>query len=171
MLNMLLIHPFMTFYIAASFCFTFAVYLFPYYTKSHFLLSGELNAGTFLGTMVHKNFGHLLMNLLFLVPAWIYADSKLGIGLVFVLVLMDMLATGLIVLVADGYMCGSSGVAHFLIGLVSIIGNWGVFGIGLIIIVPEIKHLGDDTEVSHKGHLINQVAGIITGIILGFFRG
>lgn len=171
MLSILISHPFMMIYITVSFFLTVLFYIAPDFVSSYLVMQGNLNPGTFIGTMVHKNYGHFFGNLLILVPVWIYSDNVLGIGITVILVVMNMMITGLFVLCFDGCCCGASGINHMLLGIMAIMGNWGLFIFSGFIIISEFKVIGSNDNTAHGVHISWQIAGTLMAVFYCVFKG
>lgn len=165
----LLNHPVLLIFLFLSFLATVFVYLIPDFISDNLVISGNLNVGTFCGTFVHMNWGHWLGNMLFLIPVWIYADKLAGKPFITIIVLVNLLLTGIYGLISGQRLCGLSGVVFMLIGLTAIIGNWLMFGFALALFIGEFGLLGDNDKYSHGAHIIFFVLGIGIGIAKIFF--
>jgi len=171
MTNILLAHPIMTIYVVVSFILTVLFYIAPYFVQDHLVIQGQFDLGTLFGTMVHKNFGHFFGNLLILIPMWIYSDKVNGVAFTAIIVMVNMLLTGLVVLFTDGCCCGASGINHMLLGLMSIMGSWALLILSGIMLISEFKILGKNDEVAHGVHIVWQILGIILGIVMSVVAG
>lgn len=160
----LLNHPVLLAFLFLSFLATVLVYLIPDFTSDNLVISGNLNVGTFCGTFVHLNWGHLFGNYILLIPVWIYADKLAGKPFVTIIVFANLLVTGVYGLMADRRLCGLSGVVYMLVGLTGIIGNWLMFGFAIVLFIGEFSLLKDDDSISHIAHIIFFVIGIVIGL-------
>ena len=165
----LLNHPVLLAFLFFSFLATVLVYLVPNFTSNNLVISGELNVGTFCGTLVHINWGHWLGNMILLIPVWIYADKLAGIPFITIIVFANMLLTGLYGLMSDTMLCGLSGVVFMLVGLTAIIGNWLMFGFAAVLFFAEFPLLGSNDNYSHAAHIFFFVVGVGIGIAKIFF--
>ncbi len=164
----LLNHPVLFAFLVLSFFATVLVYLVPDFISDNLIISGDLNAGTFCGTFVHMNWGHLIGNYIFLIPVWIYADKLAGKPFITLIVLANLLATGIFGLISEIKLCGLSGVVYMLIGLTAIIGNWLMFGFAVLLFFSELLYLGSQDNTSHGAHIIFFILGIVIGILRCF---
>ena len=164
----LLNHPVLLAFLFLSFLATVLVYLVPDFTSDNLVISGDFNVGTFCGTFVHINWGHLIGNYLLLIPVWIYADKLAGKPFITIIVLANMLVTGVYGLMADRRLCGLSGVVFMLVGLTAIIGNWLMFGFAIVLFISEFTLLHDNDNTSHIAHIIFFVIGIAIGLTRAF---
>ena len=110
------------------------------------------------------NWGHWLGNMLFLIPVWIYADKLTSKPFITIIVLANLLLTGIYGLLSGQRLCGLSGVVFMLIGLTAILGNWLMFGFAALLFFTEFTLLGDEDGMSHGAHIIFFVLGIGRGI-------
>ena len=160
----LLNHPVLLIFLFLSFIATTLVYLVPDFTSDNLVISGTVNIGTFCGTFVHMNWGHWFNNMILLIPVWIYADKLTGKPFVTIIVLANLVLTGIYGLLSDQRLCGLSGVVFMLIGLTAILGNWLMFGFAAALFFAEFGLLGDNEPTSHGAHIIFFVLGIGIGI-------
>lgn len=158
------IHPVLSITVLLAFVATCFTYLAPDFTANNLVISGDLNVGTFCGTFVHLNWGHLIGNMIVLIPVWIYAEKLTGKSFVTVIVLVNMLVTGIFGLLSDSKLCGLSGVVYMLLGMTGIMGNWLVFGVAAILFVGEFTLLSRKDNTSHIAHIIFCIIGIGIGI-------
>jgi len=160
----LLNHPVLLIFLFLSFMATTLVYLVPDFTSNNLVISGTVNIGTFCGTFVHMNWGHWIGNMIFLIPVWIYADKLTGKPFITIIVLANLLLTGIYGLLSGQRLCGLSGVVFMLIGLTAILGNWLMFGFAAVLFFSEFFPLGDGDSMSHGAHIIFFVIGLGIGI-------
>lgn len=170
-LNLTTIHPVLSVTVLLAFVATCLTYMAPDFTSDNLVISGDFNVGTFSGTFVHINWGHFIGNIILLIPVWIYADNLAGIAFVAIIVLANMLVTGIFGLLADQRLCGLSGVVYMLVGLTAIIGNWLMFGFAIALFVAEFSLLNDNDNTSHVAHILFFVVGIVIGIVRVFILG
>ena len=160
----LLNHPVLLIFLFLSFFATTLVYLVPDFTSDNLVISGTVNIGTFCGTFVHMNWGHWFSNMIFLIPVWIYADKLTSKPFITIIVLANLLLTGIYGLLSEQRLCGLSGVVFMLIGFTAIIGNWLMFGFAAVLFVSEFVLLGEEDGMSHGAHIIFFVIGLGIGI-------
>ena len=160
----LLNHPVLLIFLFLSFFATTLVYLVPDFTSDNLVISGNVNIGTFCGTFVHMNWGHWFSNMIFLIPVWIYADKLTSKPFITIIVLANLLLTGIYGLLSDQRLCGLSGVVFMLIGLTAILGNWLMFGFAAVLFFSEFMLLGEEDGMSHVAHIIFFVLGIAIGL-------
>ena len=160
----LLNHPVLLIFLSLSFLATVFVYLIPDFISDNLVISGNLNVGTFCGTFVHMNWGHWFSNMIFLIPVWIYADKLTSKPFITIIVLANLLLTGIYGLLSDQRLCGLSGVVFMLVGLTAILGNWLMFGFAAVLFFSEFFLLGDGDRMSHGAHIIFFVLGIAIGL-------
>jgi GlpG protein len=160
----LLNHPVLLIFLFLSFMATTLVYLVPDFTSNNLVISGTVNIGTFCGTFVHMNWSHWIGNMIFLIPVWIYADKLTGKPFITIIVLANLLLTGIYGLLSGQRLCGLSGVVFMLIGLTAILGNWLMFGFAAVLFFSEFFLLGDGDNMSHGAHIIFFVVGIAIGL-------
>lgn len=160
----LLFHPVLLSFLFLSFIATVFVYLVPDFISDNLIISGNLNAGTFCGTFVHMNWGHWFSNMIFLIPVWIYADKLTSKPFITIIVLVNLLLTGIYGLLSDQRLCGLSGVVFMLIGLTAILGNWLMFGFAAVLFFSEFILLREEDGMSHGAHIIFFVLGIAIGL-------
>ena len=110
------------------------------------------------------NWGHWFSNMIFLIPVWIYADKLTSKPFVTIIVLANLLQTGIYGLLSDQRLCGLSGLVFMLIGLTAILGNWLMFGFAAVLFFSEFFLLGDGDGMSHGAHIIFFVIGLGIGI-------
>jgi len=170
MFSLIKLHSFMVIYISMSFVLTFLFYAIPEFINEHFIIQRKINLGTIFGTMVHKNYGHFFGNLLILVPLWIYSDKVLGNGFTLLLVLMNMLITGVLVFLFDGYCCGASGINHMLLGIMAIMGNPLVFIFAGCMLFFELQMIKENDYTAHGVHIGWQIAGTVMAVLYCIFR-
>lgn len=133
-MSILINHPALTVVFILSFLATVLIYLAPCFVCNNLVVSDEFNLGTFCGTLTHKNWAHWCGNIILLLPFWIYLDNKLGKSFVAILVLLNMISTGLYGLISKQSLCGLSGVVFMMIGISGIVGKWFFFFVlGIII--------------------------------------
>ena len=161
----LLNHPVLLIFLFLSFMATTLVYLVPDFTSDNLVISGTVNIGTFCGTFVHQNWGHWLGNMILLVPVWIYADKLTSKPFITIIVLANLLLTGIYGLLSDQRLCGLSGVVFMLIGLTAILGNWLMFGFATVLFFSEFILLREEDGMSHGAHIIFFILGIGIGIV------
>ena len=92
-INISTAHPVLAITVVLGFIATCLTYIATDFVSDNMVISGDLTAGTFLGTFTHMNWGHYLGNMLFLIPVWIYADNKVGKVFVVSIVLANMTIT------------------------------------------------------------------------------
>ena len=160
----LLNHPVLLIFLFLSFMATTLVYLVPDFTSDNLVISGNVNIGTFCGTFVHMNWGHWFSNIIFLIPVWIYADKLTSKPFITIIVLANLLLTGIYGLLSDQRLCGLSGVVFMLIGLTAILGNWLMFGFAAVLFFSEFMLLREEDGMSHGAHIIFFVLGIAIGL-------
>ena len=158
-------HPTLLVFVVLSFLGTILAYIAPYFTRSFLVISENFNLGTFCGTLIHKNWGHYFGNIILLIPFWIYLDNKLGKSFILIIVLINMLFTGLYGIFAERELCGLSGVLFMLMGISCIIGSWLVFFFAGAMFVSEfwLIHQEDDDNTSHIAHIVFFIIGIAIG--------
>lgn len=161
----LLNHPVLLIFLFLSFFATTLVYLVPDFTSDNLVISGTVNIGTFCGAFVHMNWGHWFSNMIFLIPVWIYADKLTSKPFITIIVLVNLLLTGIYGLLSEQRLCGLSGVVFMLIGFTAIIGNWLMFGFAALLFFSEFMLLREEDGMSHGAHIIFFVLGIGIGIV------
>ena len=161
----LLNHPVLLIFLFLSFFATTLVYLVPDFTSDNLVISGTVNIGTFCGTFVHMNWGHWFSNMIFLIPVWIYADKLTSKSFITIIVLANLLLTGIYGLLSEQRLCGLSGVVFMLIGFTAIIGNWLMFGFAALLFFSEFILLREEDGMSHGAHIIFFILGIGVGIV------
>lgn len=165
MMNVLIAHPVMALYIVISFFLTTFFYIAPEFVSDNLTIQGELTAGTFIGTMIHKNYGHFFGNLLILIPIWIYSDKILGVGMTSMIVAANMVCTGIVVLIKGGSYCGASGINHMLLGVMGILGSYLLLIFSGVILFSEFRFIGSNDQVAHGVHILWQIIGVAGAVI------
>jgi hypothetical protein len=165
-INFVTEHPFMVGTLVLAFIATIIGYAAPDFTVDNLVISGNLNLGTFCGTLVHKSWSHFLGNLVLIVPAWYWADKSNGCGFVEIVVLVSMSVIGIFGLISDGKYCGLSGVLYTLVGLVPFTcDKWWMLIVALMLFCGEFTLLKDDDNTSHIAHIVFFVIGLVIGIV------
>ena len=156
-------HPTLLVFVVLSFLGTILAYIAPYFTRSFLVISENFNLGTFCGTLIHKSWDHYFGNIILLIPFWIYLDNKLGKTFILIIVLINMLFTGLYGLFAEKELCGLSGILYMLMGISCIIGSWLVFFFAGAMFLSEFFLLHRDDNTSHIAHIVFFIIGIAIG--------
>ena len=165
----LLNHPVLLTIFILSFFATVLVYCVPFFVDDNLVISEELNLGTFCDTLTHLNWGHWVGNIILLIPFWIYLDNRLGKLFLAILVLLNMLFTGLFGLLSKQRLCGLSGVVFMLIGIAGIVGSWLLFFFAIIVFYSEYILLNNKDSTCHRAHIIFFIIGIVIGLLKVIF--
>lgn len=171
MVGLIVAHPVMTVYLTASFVLTVMNYIVPEFVDDYIVIQGTFTPGTFLGTMVHVDFKHFFGNFIMLIPIWIYSDRVNGIGFTTLVIVLNMVITGIFVLIKDDCCCGASGISFMLLGLMAIIGRWWLLIIAVIMFFTECNLVKDRDNVGHVAHIVWQLIGSGFAVIICLFKG
>ena len=170
-LTLSIMHPVLAAVVVLGFFATCLTYIASDFTNDNLVIGGDLNAGTFLGTFVHLNWGHYLGNIVMLIPVWIYADKLAGKTFITIIVIANILITGIYCLISDNRLCGLSGVVFMLVGFTAIAGNWLMFFFAAALFFGEFTLLGKDDSTAHLAHILFFVMGIVIGFVKVIFLG